>query len=101
MAGAQARRAQLMEMLRTFIAVDLDDSLRSELRRVQTGLAGRVPARSIRWVQPNGIHLTLKFLGDTPLDQVEAIKTALVLAASEVTPFRITVGGLGCFPTAR
>lgn len=90
-----------MEILRTFIAIELEDATKSELRRVQSELAGQLPARSVRWVQLNGIHLTLKFLGDTPLGKVEAVKTALAQAAAEVIPFRIIISGLGCFPNAR
>lgn len=87
-----------MTTLRTFIAVELDEELLGNLMRVQDRLRGQVAPRSVRWVRPEGIHLTLKFLGDTLPDQVEAVKLALDRAASDVTPFTFTVGGLGCFP---
>lgn len=90
-----------MTTIRTFIAVELDENLRATLGKLQAGLRSQVPPRVVRWVQPNGIHLTLKFLGDTPLDQVEAIKAALARAAAEVAPFVFTVSGVGCFPDVR
>jgi 2'-5' RNA ligase len=47
------------------------------------------------------MHLTLKFLGDTPLDKVEEVKVALAQAAAEVRPFTFTMAALGCFPNTR
>jgi len=90
-----------METWRTFIAIELDAAVKSELRRVQRELAGQVPAHSVRWVQPDGIHLTLKFLGDTPLEKVQEVQAALARAAAEVGPFAVIVSGVGCFPNVR
>ena len=87
-----------MQTLRTFIAVKLDQELKATLAEIQARLRGAVPPRAVRWVQPEGIHLTLKFLGDTPLDKVEHVKSALVQAAGQIPAFTITVGGVGCFP---
>jgi len=90
-----------MQTLRTFIAVELDQELKATLAEIQARLRGAVPPRAVRWVQPEGIHLTLKFLGDTPLDKVEHVKSALVRAAGQIPAFTITVGGVGCFPDVR
>jgi 2'-5' RNA ligase len=90
-----------MVTLRTFIAIELDAELKSNLLRLQSHLREQVPPRSVRWVGPDGIHLTLKFLGDTPLEKTEQVKAALVEAAAEVSPFTFTVGGVGCFPNLR
>jgi 2'-5' RNA ligase len=90
-----------MSILRTFIAVELDKELRDGLDRLQQRLRGQVAPRCVRWVRPEGVHLTLKFLGDTTPEQIEQVKAALVNAAGEVGPFTFTVGGLGCFPNAR
>jgi len=87
-----------MITLRTFIAIELDEDLLGHLVRVQDRLRTQVAPRSVRWVRPEGVHLTLKFLGDTLPDQVEAVKAALDRAASEVSPFTFSVGGVGCFP---
>jgi 2'-5' RNA ligase len=90
-----------MTILRTFIAIVLDDELKHNIRRLQDGLREQVPPRSIRWVRPEGIHLTLKFLGNTPSERVERLQAALERAAETVEPFDLTVRGLGCFPNAR
>jgi 2'-5' RNA ligase len=90
-----------MATVRTFIAIELDEDLKSNLLRLQNRLREQVSPRSVRWVQPDGIHLTLKFLGDTPVEQLENVKKALAEAAAEIGPFTFTVGGLGCFPNLR
>jgi len=90
-----------METLRTFIAIELDSALKAALRHAQEGLSGQIAARSVRWVHVEGIHLTLKFLGDTPVEKVEGVKAALAQAAEEVGPFRLAARGLGCFPNMR
>ncbi|MGQ9599594.1 MAG: RNA 2',3'-cyclic phosphodiesterase [Anaerolineae bacterium] len=90
-----------MTTLRTFIAIELDPHLKAKLAELQGQLRTQLPARSIRWVQPDSIHLTLKFLGDTSLEQVEEVKVALTQAAVGVEPFSFTVGKLGCFPNNR
>jgi 2'-5' RNA ligase len=90
-----------MQTLRTFIAVRLDAELEENLRRVQDRLGDQVAPRTVRWVRPEGIHLTLKFLGDTPLGKVEEVKAALLRAVTESAPFTFTVAGLGCFPSSR
>jgi 2'-5' RNA ligase len=87
--------------LRTFVAIELDEELLGNLVDLQDRLRRQVAPRSIRWVRPEGIHLTLKFLGETLPDQVEVVKIALNRAASQVLPFTFTVGGLGCFPNPR
>jgi 2'-5' RNA ligase len=86
------------EVIRAFIAIELPDSLRASLRKLQTGLQDRVPARTVRWVAPRGIHLTLKFLGSTRVDQIEGIAGDLTKACAPLPSFTYSVGGLGCFP---
>ena len=90
-----------MTTLRTFIAVELDKEFLDNLENLQHRLRGQVAPRSVRWVRPEGIHLTLKFLGETRPDQLELVKSALDQAVSEIPPFVFTMGGLGCFPNTR
>lgn len=90
-----------MASLRTFIAIELSEDLRKEIGLLQDQLRSQMPRGSVRWVRPEGIHLTLKFLGDTPQEQVDQVKAALSEAAAKAGPFRITVRGLGCFPNTR
>jgi 2'-5' RNA ligase len=87
--------------LRTFIAIELDEELRDNLSRLQGRMRQQLSPHAVRWVRPEGVHLTLKFLGDTTPQQVEQVKEALDRAAASARPFRFTVGGVGCFPNTR
>jgi len=87
--------------LRTFIAIDLSDAVRAALAGVQRDLQRAVPSRSVRWVQIASIHLTLKFLGDTPSGRIKEVEEALIAAAAEAAPFSFALQGLGCFPDTR
>lgn len=88
----------MAEMLRLFIAVELPAPVLDALADLQRELARAAPPRSVRWVRPEGIHLTLKFLGDTPAGRQRDIEAGMAQAASGIAPFALVVGGLGCFP---
>ncbi len=88
-----------METIRAFIAIEL-------AREVQAGLEGvlsrlRPAAKAVRWVSAGNIHLTLKFLGDTPLDKIEPLKRSIESEAARHAAFELQVGGLGAFPNPR
>ena len=89
---------ETMETIRAFIAISLPGPLLEQLGRLQRQLERAIPPRSVRWVQPAGIHLTLKFLGETPVDKLPAIEAALAALARSAPPCPFTVTGLGCFP---
>jgi len=61
--------------MRAFIAIDLPESLRAALRRKQAGFRSVSP--DARWTQPEGIHLTLKFLGEVPDHKVREVSDCL------------------------
>ncbi len=87
--------------LRTFIAIELDPAMLASLGRLQETYRKVTPHGSVKWVEPEGIHLTLKFLGDTPPERARAIREALQRAAAGIAPFTITAEGRGCFPNFR
>jgi len=89
------------EILRTFIAIELEESLRSAISRVQGKFKRLAPPGSVKWVAPEGIHLTLKFLGDTPADRLGEVEAALRAACAGFAPFEFRVEGRGCFPNFR
>jgi 2'-5' RNA ligase len=84
--------------LRLFVAILLPESWLTLLGDVQQDL--RRAGLGLRYVRPEGIHLTLKFLGETPIDRVAAIEGALAEAATEARPFTLHLGGLGTFGPA-
>ncbi len=84
------------QSLRLFVAVDLPEQVREELGRVQEELR-RHDLSHLRWVRPPGIHLTLKFLGETPAGRVAAITEALAGATRGRPGFRLALGAPGTF----
>ncbi len=95
-----------METLRLFIAIELDDAMRRALKRAQTQLQddkqnGLVAQKIVRWVAPQNIHLTLRFLGNSNSAQVSSLTRVLAQIAQHTAPFTLTARGLGCFPNAR
>jgi 2'-5' RNA ligase len=87
-----------METIRAFIAISLPEPVLNRLADLQRELERRVPSRSVRWVRPTAIHLTLKFLGDTPEDKLSGIRQALAAVARHAPSCTFTIDGLGCFP---
>ena len=85
------------ENIRTFIALPLPPDWIESLGGVMRQLAVRVPS-GVRWVDPTGIHLTLRFLGNTDTAQVPGIIAGLRgELAGAVTP-DLSLSGLGTFP---
>jgi len=86
-----------MEQIRSFIAIELPNEIRSALAELQARLqADKQP--SVKWVDPYGIHLTLKFLGSINTAKVSDIASAMEEAAHVIAPFSLEVKGLGVFP---
>jgi 2'-5' RNA ligase len=88
----------MSEMIRTFIAIDLPEGHKAELRRLQEKLA--VEAPDIRWVRPEQLHLTLAFLGDVPNPDIDAVCRAVSEAVAGFDPFELHLEALGAFPRA-
>ena len=87
--------------LRTFIAVELEPEVRDALARVQAKLKRGAPDGAVKWVNPEGIHLTLKFLGDMPVSKVSKVADAMAAARAGLGAFDLAVEGRGCFPNYR
>ena len=88
--------------LRLFVALDLPAEAKAALAATMGQLQSVIPA-GVRWVNPAGIHLTLKFLGDTEAGMVAPLRAALreAAAAGDSTPFPLHLDGLGVFPNYR
>src|SRR5947207_10970042 len=89
--------------MRCFIAIDLPPDIKAEISRQQAALRAalaQAPARDqkINWTRPDGIHLTLKFLGET--DRVNEVTEALQ-GIGPFEKFSVEVKGFGFFPDAR
>jgi len=83
--------------MRIFIGIDLDPEVRARISRFLEGVASFAP--EARWVRPESLHITLKFIGEQPPERVEAITERL--RRVEGSGFEIRCGGYGFFPTAK
>ena len=90
-----------MERLRSFIAIELPDTLKDEINRLESGLQKAMPGSGTKWVNAHSIHLTLKFLGNIDISQVNSIEKAMELVSGETAPFQLKTGALGAFPNLR
>ncbi len=85
--------------IRSFIAIDLSDPARRQIEAFIQEL--RKSDAQVGWVRTEGIHLTLKFLGNAAPESIEEIKPALARIASQTAPIRIEPSGCGAFPTIK
>lgn len=83
--------------MRIFIGIDLEPEVRSRIARFLEGVQGFAP--DARWVRPESLHITLKFIGEQRPEQVEAVTERL--RRVEGSAFEIRCGGYGFFPTAK
>jgi len=89
-----------MEQVRSFIAIELPDNLKSWLAELQTRLqTGK--QYGVKWVNPYSIHLTLKFLGSIPIDSTREITNAMEDAIQGISPFHLEAKRLGVFPNLK
>jgi len=89
----------ISEAFRAFIAIDLPESIKSFLSEAQEAL--KLYGFRVKWVRPQNIHLTLKFLGDTATADTDKIVEAMTLAARNCPIVSLTAKGVGVFPNIR
>jgi 2'-5' RNA ligase len=90
-----------MSVFRAFVAVDLTSEMIDRLEHVIQDLRQGLGNLPIRWVTSKNIHLTLKFLGDVSMANVDMLKEIIQLTADSHHVFAISIGGLGVFPNSR
>ncbi len=82
--------------MRLFVAVELPEAVRERLARGLAELRRELPPA--RWVRAEGVHVTLKFLGEQPESLVAALGAAVPAAFSALAPVTVQLGGAGFFP---
>ncbi|GAB4541999.1 MAG: RNA 2',3'-cyclic phosphodiesterase [Thermodesulfovibrionia bacterium] len=82
--------------MRCFIAIDIDEGIKRSVSELQNELKGC--NADLRWVKPENIHLTLKFLGDVEEKRIDKIKGKLIDACARYNAFTIEIKGMGLFP---
>jgi 2'-5' RNA ligase len=88
------------EEIRSFIAIELPEEVREGLARLRNELK-RNEHKFVKWVNPDGLHLTLKFLGNIPSKRVTEIINVIEEVTQGVSAFHLEISGLGAFPSLR
>jgi len=89
----------ISETFRAFSAIDRPESVKSFLSEAQEAL--KLYGFRVKWVRPQNIHLTLKFLGNTATADTDKIAEAMTLAAKNCPVASLTAKGIGVFPNVR
>jgi 2'-5' RNA ligase len=84
--------------VRVFVALDIPQPVRDSLAQLRERF--ETICRGARWVRLEGVHVTLKFIGEVPPEQVERVRAALE-SVRERPPFELRFLGLGFFPDGR
>ena len=88
-----------MAKIRTFIAFELPEAQKVSLRNLQSEL--KKLGGNVRWVRPDGMHLTLKFLGEIDESRIDEISTATKRVVLDIAAMKIQISGTGAFPHFR
>jgi 2'-5' RNA ligase len=88
-----------MEILRTFLALETDPHVIKHIMELISPIQDKL--KGIRWVGPSNIHLTLKFFGDTTIDQRRQIIEELKPIAGRQRIMNLEAARMGCFPNVR
>ena len=95
------------ETRRLFIAIELPEAWKQALQALQDRMQAalttdpRTKGVRVRWVRPEGIHLTLKFLGEVPAGRLDAIERALASAVPQAPGFQLALFSVGSFSDRR
>lgn len=87
-----------MSVIRAFVAIDLPPDVQDCLTQISAQLKEQVGKKSVRWVPIPNIHLTLKFLGDVSVNNLDVLKEIIRAEAALQKPMEISIGRLGAFP---
>ena len=90
-----------IETQRLFLAIAVPETVRAELQRLQLKLQPFLPPRAARWIKPEQLHLTLKFLGNVPVADTDALSAAVRAVCAGAPRMRLRAEGVGFFPNAR
>ena len=90
-----------MTILRAFIAIEIPQSIQAAIQNETLDLPSSADDSLVRWVAPANVHLTLKFLGDVSITNLQFIKQMLIQECAQHPAFDLQIGKLGSFPTPK
>jgi RNA 2',3'-cyclic 3'-phosphodiesterase len=85
--------------IRSFLAFELPRQIKQELLGIHDGL--KRSSLDVRWVKPEGVHLTMVFMGDVKDERIPPIMEGLGKVCAHYGPFPMSLRGIGCFPNSR
>jgi 2'-5' RNA ligase len=89
----------MKQRIRTFVAVEIGSAIRDCAAELIDEF--RAAGADVKWVEPQNLHITLKFLGDVDSREIHHVCQAVQGAVAEVAPFEFEVRGAGAFPNAK
>jgi len=84
------------ELIRSFIAISIPEEIKQKLSEVQARL--KKADAMVKWTRPEGIHITLRFLGNLSVEEIKLAEDALAIVAQRFSRFSIEAKGFGVFP---
>lgn len=93
---SQEGSQKVFRLIRTFLAIELPKPIQKRLKEVQQEL--KESQADVRWVDPESIHLTLKFFGHIEEKEIESIRKAIEKPVQRTPIFSLKVKGMGGFP---
>jgi len=91
----------MSDEIRAFVAIDLDNAARRAAAGVLSRLRSGPDAGAVRWVRPEALHVTLRFLGNIDASRVAPLARAVGAELARVAPFELALGAVALFPTPR
>jgi RNA 2',3'-cyclic 3'-phosphodiesterase len=88
----------MADTVRTFLAIELDQTLQNWLSAIQQQLRVLPSGAEVRWVNPENIHLTLRFMGETHPSTLPQVRSVMDRVGGVHAPIALIAAGLGCFP---
>ncbi len=86
----------VQDHVRLFVACEVPEDIRETIGEVIEGLKAK-SGTAVRWIRPDGVHVTLKFLGEVPTKKLPAVKLAIQEAVVGHPPFELEFSNIGTF----
>jgi RNA 2',3'-cyclic 3'-phosphodiesterase len=89
------------EKIRAFVALKPPSNWVEQIAALQTELQAKLGSEQFRWIGPEQIHVTVRFLGSISPQSIEGAVRILEVICAKLSPFTLVAGSLGCFPSVR
>ena len=87
----------MSKKIRAFIAIPIENSVKKKIAEIQDNIKTN-NNWEVKWVKPDNIHLTLKFLGDINSEDINQVENSLVKSVKNIKKFSLKIKGVGVFP---